>query len=173
FSPDGKALASVSGNFNKPVGGEVKLWGLPGGEERATLTGHTNSIWSVRFAPDGRTLATASRDEKVKVWEVATGQERLTLEDGRKTADGKRSEPLAADDLDDCWRARAASDAAQAQRALGRLVGAPGHAVPWLGKRLTAVPKADGPRVKRIRELLTRLDDDDFDTREEATKELA
>jgi hypothetical protein len=173
FSPDGKGLASVSGNFNRPVGGEVKLWDLPGGEERATLTGHTNSIWSVRFAPDGRTLATAGRDEKVKVWEVATGQECLTLEDGRETADGKRSEPLGAEDLEECWRALAAPDAAQARRALGRLVRAPGQAVPWLGEWLTAAPKADGPREKRIRELLNRLDDDQFDAREEATKELA
>src|SRR4051812_26350380 len=46
---------------------------------RATLQGHTNEVASVAFSPDGKTLASASYDGTLKLWEVATGKERATL----------------------------------------------------------------------------------------------
>jgi RNA polymerase sigma factor (sigma-70 family) len=172
FSPDGKMLASVSGSFNEHVGGEVKLWNLADGRERATLKGHTDSVWSVRFSPDGRSLVTASRDEKAKVWEVATGQERMTLENGLELFDGKLATPLTGRDREEIWKVLAVEDAKPAQRAISQLVRAPEQAVPWLAEQLRLEPKATAAQEKRIQELLVQLDDDDFNTREQATAEL-
>jgi hypothetical protein len=41
----------------------------------ATLQGHTRPVWSVAFAPDGKTLATGSDDTSVRLWDVATAKE--------------------------------------------------------------------------------------------------
>jgi WD40 repeat protein len=42
-------------------------------ELRAELRGHSNAIEMVRFSPDGRRLYSASKDETIREWDVATG----------------------------------------------------------------------------------------------------
>ncbi len=44
-----------------------------------TLTGHAAWVNSVAFTPDGKELASASNDNSVKLWDVATGQQIRTL----------------------------------------------------------------------------------------------
>lgn len=48
-------------------------------QERTTLSGHAARVTSVAFAPDGKTLASGSMDETVKLWDVGTGRELSTL----------------------------------------------------------------------------------------------
>jgi WD40 repeat protein len=49
----------------------VRLWDVaarqPLGEP---LKGHTDSVWSVVFSPDGKTLASGSDDRTVWLWDV-------------------------------------------------------------------------------------------------------
>ncbi len=45
-----------------------------------TLSGHTNSVSSVRWSPDGKTIATASWDNTAKLWDPTTGENTQTFE---------------------------------------------------------------------------------------------
>jgi WD40 repeat protein len=94
FSPDGKTLASGSGGWDAPGGGfrgEIKLWDVQRGQERATLQDHTGGVYCLAFSPDGKTLAGAGTYRRwwfprfcfrgeIKLWDLATGQERITLQ---------------------------------------------------------------------------------------------
>ena len=44
-----------------------------------TLAGHTSSVDSVAFSPDGKFLASGSSHDTVKLWDVATGKVLRTL----------------------------------------------------------------------------------------------
>lgn len=82
FSPGGTRIASGSWTLEGPKklnSGEVKVWDAASGQEVLALKGHTLEVLSVAFSPDGRGLASASRDGTVKVWDVSTGQEMSTF----------------------------------------------------------------------------------------------
>ena len=49
------------------------------GELLSTLSGHTESVRSVAFAPDGYTLASGSDDQTIKLWRAHNGELIRTL----------------------------------------------------------------------------------------------
>ena len=49
------------------------------GRPTRRFTGHTSSVSSVSFSPDGRTLASGSGDETIRIWDVVTGSLIRTL----------------------------------------------------------------------------------------------
>ena len=70
----------TSSQGNTPGLGEtVRLWDASTGELSKTLTGHMGFVLSVSFSPDGKTLASGSRDETVRLWDTATGKHLKTL----------------------------------------------------------------------------------------------
>ncbi|MEH2276781.1 MAG: ribosome assembly protein 4, partial [Nostoc sp.] len=48
-------------------------------QELNTLEGHSSAVYSVVFSPDGQRLASASSDNTIKLWDVATGKAVQTL----------------------------------------------------------------------------------------------
>lgn len=72
FSPDGRTLATVSGSR-----GSVKMWDARTGRLQDSFS-VGGEVASLAFSPDARTLA-VSGARGVQMWDLATGQNRLTL----------------------------------------------------------------------------------------------
>ena len=61
-------------------GGQISLFDSATGELIETVHGHGSSIFGLGFSPDGRRLiSSAGGREAVKLWDVSTRQELLTL----------------------------------------------------------------------------------------------
>ena len=44
-------------------------------EQECTLTGHSGSVWSVAYSPDGKHIVSGSWDRTVKIWDAQSGEE--------------------------------------------------------------------------------------------------
>lgn len=79
FSPDGRLLASA-GSFHFTGGVRhkdltVRLWDVESGQEIRRLTGHTKSVESVTFHPQGQMVVSSSVDGTIRFWDVQSGHE--------------------------------------------------------------------------------------------------
>jgi RNA polymerase sigma factor (sigma-70 family) len=194
FSPDGRLLVDWAEN---PLGrsrmDHVYVWDAATGRAVATLdAGPRPGANCAAFAPDGRTLATASADGVVRLWETATWKVRAEFRghrdrvtalafgpDGRLFTGGLDTVVVAWDvrppqgqgkgTLADAWDALATYDARAGFQAQGCFLGEPGRAVDWFAARLTRAVRPDPSRVKA---LIADLEKDDFATRARASAAL-
>jgi WD40 repeat protein len=182
FSPDGKTLAV--GSYDHAI----HLWDLAARRQQQVLKGHTDVVYCVAFSPDGKTLASTAADNSTRLWDVETGKERHHLADYMSIVRSVVYEPhgrwLATASWDGTARVR---DSASG-KVLASFKGAGAEAVAISPDAKTLAVGRSSPDVElylldirgptpreeqRIRELITLLDDDSYDTREKASRELA
>jgi len=74
ISPDCRTLATASTDST------IRLWDVASGTERCTLTASAGQVDAVTFSPDGQTLASAGRGDKlIRLWDPATGKSKTPL----------------------------------------------------------------------------------------------
>jgi WD40 repeat protein len=79
FNPDGTLLAAGGGEPSRS--GEIKVWEVGKGMlVRSLDTLHSDTVFGVRFSPDGSKLASAAADKFLKVTRVADGKELKSFE---------------------------------------------------------------------------------------------
>ena len=77
LSPDGTLIAAGTVYLQFPnLTGRILLWDVVTQTRIATFQANMNGVVALAFSPDGKTLASGSRDGKVKIWDVETGESR-------------------------------------------------------------------------------------------------
>ncbi|KAI7865295.1 hypothetical protein BDF14DRAFT_1827384 [Spinellus fusiger] len=65
-------LITASNDFGKPT---LRIWDLQEKKEKITLSGmHTDVIFSVGWSPEGRQIATLSKDKKIRILDARSGE---------------------------------------------------------------------------------------------------
>jgi WD40 repeat protein len=152
FSPDGKGLAAAEGN-------DVILYETATGKVRLRLKGHHEGVVGIGFVSGGRILLSASQDDTALLWDL-TGR----LHEGQI-----RPAVLSPAEVKTLWGELAGADSAQAYRAIWTLAAAPEATVAILKTKLQPIAQVDS---RRIEQLFAELDDDSFETRVSASREL-
>jgi RNA polymerase sigma factor (sigma-70 family) len=198
ISPDGRLVVVASGG-ERPI----QVWEFATSRELPpfTLPRYQQRIFSLAFSLDGRTLATGGEDGVVRLWEVASAQERRRLigHTGwafsvRFAPDGKRLASASNDTTTVVWDLETPSadehklavglTEEQAKALWAELAGDAervDRAIRVLGAApVLAVPLLDHrltaiPQVdpEHVQKLIAQLDNDQFAERERAAKELA
>jgi WD40 repeat protein len=150
-SPDGQFIA---GCLDREV---IALWDAFTGKQLGRLEGHRGDIGSLCFSPDGRFLVSGSADTTVLIWDW---KKKLPKRSAKVKWSAQRLEQLRQD--------LQASDAQRAYRAIQALLQSPAHALDLLKKQ-----PSPASRDRKIGQWIEDLDNDRFEVRENASKELA
>jgi WD40 repeat protein len=151
LSPDNRLVAGLEE-------GRIHLYELYSGATFRECKGDFELTGIPAFSPDGGLLAAGVVDTTVLMWDTG------------KSAGPRRAERLDPETLVRLWHDLAEADAPKAYAAIGRLIADPDRAIPFLGRRLRALPVVG---AVWLQELIADLDSDAFQTRESASRKLA
>ena len=160
ISPDGRTLAGSG------VGNTAVLVDLRTQQVVQTLNGHTASVAVSAFSPDGSLLVTGSRDNTVKLWDVASGrllntfQHEGSINGVEFSTDGRYVVTACGDGTARLWNV----STGQNERTLGTDVGVgasvlaaalshDGHSIVTVGDGLNETPKLwmlEDAQLKRL-----------------------
>src|SRR5439155_3174897 len=136
----------------------VHVWDVQTGKELAGYKGHSSTINSVAFSPDGKQLASASGDTTALVWDVAG-----------LTAPAVAVKALPAEEIETRWAALLSNDGGKAFEAICDLSASPKEAVALLAQHLKPAEAVE-PEV--IAKLIADLDSDQYKLRQKAHADL-
>ncbi|WP_171471268.1 WD40 repeat domain-containing serine/threonine protein kinase [Frigoriglobus tundricola] len=81
FSPDeSKFVATTAAGGTDEESNQIRLWDVATGGELQRFTGHTDEVRWATFSPNGQTLASASFDGTVRLWDVAGGKQTRVID---------------------------------------------------------------------------------------------
>jgi WD40 repeat protein len=176
LSPDGKIVAS-SGMHG------VKLWDVASAKvlvsfEVSFKGGNEESrIWlvgSLNFSPDGKMLACACADGKIRLWDVTTLLQQRTKNEEPLKGGEPRGGPLSGRSMrennsESLWASLAGEDATKAFKAMVALEQGGDQTVTFVKERLRPVALV---AREHIRKLILGLDNNKFEVRQAAFAEL-
>ncbi|MCZ6602368.1 MAG: hypothetical protein O6952_05120, partial [Planctomycetota bacterium] len=157
YSPDGRLVATSA------LDDGITIWdSLIAGsslKKVARFSGHGDLVYCLAFTPRGSFLASGGTDGTILLWDI------------RELAPAKASsgEGLSDEALEALWSNLAAADPVRAHRAIATLAGEPESSLPFLQEQIRPQSAVDD---ERVRSLIARLDDGDFDVREGASRDL-
>jgi len=82
FSPNSKVVATIDRNFPYTAISPI-TWDADTGEELQMFVGHTDIVMFVAFSPDGKNIATSSRDGTTRIWDTDSGKELMKFPGNR------------------------------------------------------------------------------------------
>ncbi len=154
FSPDSRTVAVVGND-------DIRIWVLITCNEvyrKPVARRLLGQVPAVAFSPDGNRLVVGCSDATAVVWDLSSAHRRAPL-----------AAPLSARDREALWEDLAGQDATKAYAAIDRLAARPDEAVLLLRELLQPV---DGISAEQFKHLLAGLDDDSFEIREAASRQL-
>jgi hypothetical protein len=147
-------------------GGDLQVYELAIDKEKRELTAKEarvftapETVLALAISPDGRRIATAGQKGGAIVWD-------LTRDENPLPKDFKLTEAT----LASSWADLGSDEGGKAYAALRMLRADPARSVPFLQDRLK--PRGELPDEKKIKQFIADLDNDEFVTREKASKAL-